>query len=529
MASRQSGRVAAIYSKLETKREPFLERGRECSELTIPALLPREGHNDSSALPTPYQSVGARGVNNLSSKMLLGTLPANMSFFRYTIDDFTLQEMTGKEGMRAEVEEALGQIERAVMNEVNSSGNNYRVHVHEALKLLVVSGNALLYLPKEGGSRVFRLDRYVVRRDPSGNVLEIITVEYLTRDTLPEEIIDQMDHKEDQPSDTVTEIPLYTRIYRSKSRRGNPVWKVEQEVQGIDIEASRGTYPIEDSPWIPLRWTKIDNESYGRGYTEEYLGDLKSLEALSRAIVEAAAIGSKVVFLKRPNSTTSTRKLARAENGDVIDGDVSDVGVLQVDKYMDLRTAMEVARQMTERLSYAYLIASQAVRQAERVTAEEIRFVASEIDSALGGTHSVLAQEFQLPFVKIIIKNLTDSNRIPALPKGVAQPVIVTGIEALGRGQDISSLRAAAEDLALLKSLPPEISQRINIEDLVTRIFTARGIDARGLVKDQDTVDAEQAQAQAMQLAERLGPEAMRQGGQMIEYASNQPQEAVNG
>ena len=529
MAQPNEGKVAARYNKLSILREPYLQRARECSALTIPHLLPEDGHNKSASLPTPYQAVGARGVNNLAAKMLLATLPANTPFFRYSVDDFALQEMTGQEGMRGEVEEALGQIERAVMSEINNSDHGYRIHIHESLKHLVVGGNALLYLPKDGGSRVFHLDRYVTRRDPSGTVLEIITVEYLTRDTLPKDVRDQMPPVQGDPQAEDKDIPMYTRVWRDVSRKGNAVWKVEQEVESVSIEASKGTYPIDKTPWLPLRWTKIDNEDYGRGYVEEYLGDLKSLEGLTKAIVQASAIASKVVFLNKPNGVTKTKKLAQAESGDIIDGKEEDVAVLQVGKQGDLRTAQDTARQMTERLGYAFMLASQSVRQAERVTAEEIRFLASELEDALGGVYSVLSQELQLPFVGRIIDGLTAKGRIPKLPKGVVQPVIVTGIEALGRGHDISSLRAAAEDIAIMAKIPPEVGQRIDFGELLSRIFTARGIDAKGLVKDEQAMQEQQQQEQAMQMAQSLGPEAMRQGGKMMEQAQPPEQEITNG
>jgi hypothetical protein len=169
------------------------------------------------------------------------------------------------------------------------------------------------------------------------------------------------------------------------------------------------------------------------------------------------------------------------------------------------------------------------VRQAERVTAEEIRFLASELEDALGGVYSVLSQELQLPFVGRIIDGLTAKGRIPKLPKGVVQPVIVTGIEALGRGHDISSLRAAAEDIAIMAKIPPEVGQRIDFGELLSRIFTARGIDAKGLVKDEQAMQEQQQQEQAMQMAQSLGPEAMRQGGKMMEQAQPPEQEITNG
>ena len=156
MAYENSGGSAAKrYAQCETSRDMFLQRGRDAAELTIPMLLPPEGHSSSTIYQTPYQGVGARGVNNLASKLLLSLLPPNSPFFRLTIDDFDVAQMA--EGARGAVEEALARIERAAMQEIEA--NAMRVPVFEALKQLIVTGNALLYMPKEGGMKIFRLDR----------------------------------------------------------------------------------------------------------------------------------------------------------------------------------------------------------------------------------------------------------------------------------------------------------------------------------------------------------------------------------
>ena len=73
------------YEKLKGKRQSYLDRARECSELTIPSLIPEDGFNSSSELYNPFQSVGARGVNNLASKLLLLLLPPNSPFFRLAV------------------------------------------------------------------------------------------------------------------------------------------------------------------------------------------------------------------------------------------------------------------------------------------------------------------------------------------------------------------------------------------------------------------------------------------------------------
>ena len=62
--------VAHTYENMEADRDVFLTRARAAAELTIPTLMPRDGHTSSTQYDTPFQAVGARGVHNLASKLL---------------------------------------------------------------------------------------------------------------------------------------------------------------------------------------------------------------------------------------------------------------------------------------------------------------------------------------------------------------------------------------------------------------------------------------------------------------------------
>lgn len=492
---------ASLYKKLEQDRRPFLDKARECAALTIPTLLPPDGHSPSSRLPTPWQGIGARGLNNLASKLLMALLPPNAPFFRLSIDDFTLEELTQQEGMRAKVEEGLNKIERSVMNEIE--GNALRVGIFEGIKHLLVGGNVLLYLPPEGGMRVFHLDRYVVRRDPMGNVLDIITKENVARDTLPENFELPEDSETRSPGGEKS-IELYTHIRRDGKR-----WRVYQEVKGHEIPGTRGSYPLDKCPWIPVRLTAIDGENYGRGYVEEYQGDLQTLEGLSQAITEGAAAAAKVLFLVKPNGVTDMDDVAEAESGDFRSGNADDITVVQLQKFNDFRVALDMANQITERLSFAFLLNSAVQRNGERVTAEEIRYMANELETALGGLYSVLSQELQLPLVNRLMYQMERQNRLPSLPEGVVRPVVVTGIEALGRGNDLNKLMQFAELAAMAANLPPEIDKA----DFLTRCGTALGIDMKGLVLPPEVVALQNQQAMMQQMVEQLGPNAINAMG----------------
>ena len=82
---------------------------------------------------------------------------------------------------------------------------------------MVVGGNCLLFVDK-AGLRVFPLDRYVCRRDPMGNVIEIITKETININILPENIREVI-YKTTNPEDIGDKTcDLYTCVKRTKNK-----------------------------------------------------------------------------------------------------------------------------------------------------------------------------------------------------------------------------------------------------------------------------------------------------------------------
>lgn len=492
--------AAGRYSQLAADRQQYLTRARDCAKYTIPTLVPPEGHGPSTRYHTPYQSLGAEGVNNLSSKLLLALLPINTPFFRLQINDFTLDLIDQSPGARGEFEKGVSRYERAVMTHLET--NRVRTSVHEALKYLIVSGNVLIYFSPEGGLRVFRLDRYVVHRDPMGNVLEILTRETISPDVLPEKLRKASVGESASKSPQKT-LDLYTHVTRKEDQ-----WEVYQEVSGQVVPGSEGSYPLDKLPWIPLRWTKIDGESYGRGYVEEYLGDLRTLEGLTKAIVIGSSAAAKVLFFVNPNGTTKISVISKAESGDVVPGNSEDVSTLQVEKRADFATAYETIQMVANRLARAFLLNSAVQRDAERVTAEEVRYVAQELEDALGGVYSILSQELQLPLVNTLIHDMETKKILPPLPKEIVKPIITTGLEALGRGHDLQKIIMMKN---IIVELGPEIAMKyLNFGEYFKRTGASLGIDMDGLIKTEEEVQQIDQQLAVQQLIETLGPNAMK-------------------
>jgi hypothetical protein len=508
------------YHELTSGRTAFLDIALECSKLTIPTLLMHEETTtDHTRFKTPWQSVGAKGVVTLASKLMLGLLPPSTSFFKLQLDDSKLGVEIPAEA-KSELDLSFAKIERMIMESIAASTD--RVQIFSAIKHLVVTGNALLYMSKDG-MKMYPLNRYVVERDGNGNLTEIVTRERVNRKLLGPEFENpkQMSVVDSSVgSKFEKDVDVYTCV--KLTSKG---WSWYQEADDKILPDSYGKAPKDKSPWLPLRFVTVDGEDYGRGRVEEFLGDLKSLEALMQALVEGSAAAAKVIFTVSPSSVTKPASLANAGNGAIIQGRPDDIGVIQVGKTADFRTAFELSNTLEKRLSEAFLILN--VRQSERTTAEEVRMTQMELEQQLGGLFSLLTVEFLIPYLNRKMLDLTKSKQIPSLPKGLVHPTIVAGINALGRGQDRESLIQFVTTIAQTMG-PQALQQYINPDEAIKRLAAAQGIDILNLVKGMEQIQSDKQEAMQQQMQQSL----VQQAGQFASAPAMDPSknpEAIDG
>ena len=509
--SNQQGQTAAgRYAQLQSARSTFDREAKESSKLTIPSLIPESTTGTRAKIKQPYQAVGARGVNSLASKLLFAILPPSTAFFKLSIDSLELLKQ-GQEGLETEIDKGLRTIETALMNEIEIS--NDRVAMFEALKHLIVGGNVLLYLTDDG-LKVYPLSKFVCKRDAVGNVLEIITQESVNANALSPEFLEQIKKKENYDEKSMdSDLDIYTYV-----RRVNDDFMWYQECKGEKIPGTDGRSKVDVSPWITLRFVRIDGEDYGRGYVEEYRGDLISLEALMQAIIEGAAASAKTIFLVNPNGITRAATLAKAPNGAIREGSAADISVMQVGKGSDFNVSFSAIQRIESRLEYAFLMARSVQRDAERVTAAEVTMMANELENSLGGIYSILTQEFQLPYLKRRMHMLVRSGKAPKLPEKIVKPKIVTGVQGLGRGNDRNKLVEFIGTVS--QALGPDIMrQYMNVDEAIKRLANSIGIDTANLVKTQEEIQAEMEAMQQQQLIQSLGPAAL--GSPLLDPKNN--------
>lgn len=523
-----------IYKALESDKRFFIDTAKDCCKYTIPALLSYfEDNSRVYDIEYPYQCLGANGISNLASKLLTALTPSSLPFFKFMISDYGLIQERSQEisDFRIIVDKMLSDYALQVTDLIKTS--NDTSFLYEMWQLLLVSGNVLIKDPDDNSNiRIYSLRDYCVRRDRAGTPVEIVLKENISPVVLPKEILEQIKVKLDMPSE-VQELPSDERneqkgydIY-TYCKREQESWYIHQEVKGIIISGTEQKVPLDACPFIALRIFNGAGEDYSRSYVSNYLGDLKSLDGLSQASIEAAAMISKHILLVDPTGLTDKDDVAEALNGETIDGRPSDVSFLQAQKGYDLRTVSEEASKIEERLNRAFLVTNGMIRDAERVTREEIRAVAKEIEEALGGLYSTCSHSFQVPYLKRKLYKLRKMKLLPPLDKNI-KPVIVAGFEALGTNSEKDNL---IEFMNYARDLTGgNFGAVFKTNNLIKKVASIMSINLDGLIYTDEELEQQKAQAmqqqtqqQGMDMLKAAIPQAVNNAGELMQIAGSPP------
>ena len=282
---------------------------------------------------------------------------------------------------------------------------------------------------------------------------------------------------------------------------------LRQAIKDTKIKGTEGTYPTKDLPYIFVPF--VDNgEDFGRSYVEDFIGDLQSYEGLRQSMLEAAAESARIIYLLSPNSTLSIKKLQSARSGDVLLGNLGDVGVLQADKSLDMSVTQKEADILRQDLALTFLLDSSVRRDAERVTAAEIRQVSQELEVALGGIYSTLSNTLQAPLVRLYMNRLVKKNKLNPILKNSVELEITTGSAALGRGTDFQTLTTFVGTLTQIAQTQGAGSF-VNMEELIKRLAYSLDINTATLVTTEEERQAQQQAAQQAQIESEAAPQVI--------------------
>lgn len=496
------------FDKYDNARHGLLRRWEKYARWTIPKLFPGANRDqDTEPLNRDYQSLGAQATNHLANRLMVSLFQPGRAFFRLEISSKERQRLE-KEGIdvnaNRDLQATFAKAETQASLELDK--RSIRSKLYDLLKMLIVLGNAMMVFEKDT-LRVLSPRHYVVKRKRDGTVYEAIIKEKVHKDHLKPEVRALVEHQPEFKPDNDNCVAQYLWIKFNPDRKK---YEVETWVDGCKLPAQfTSTYAEKDLPYHPVTWDLASGDDYGTGLVEDFEGDFSALSMLSRATVHAAILASEFRWLVNPAGQTSVEDFHESENGAALPGEEGDIALVHSGVENNLQTNLAIQRTYVERIGAGFLLQSAVTRDAERVTAEEIRRNAEELEGGLGGAYSRIAVDVQIPVaywtMKLIDKSIVGSD---------VEPVIITGLAALSRMGDRDKLLIFGSNLSSILSLPPQILNRLKLSAWIADLASAEGLDPRVYVLSEE----EYAQQQQMQMQQAL---AMQNASQQVDNANN--------
>lgn len=495
-------RPSQVWSRLDGIKAPFLRRCERYAALTIPKLCLPNGHNPTNSPTTQdYQSLGAALVNHLNNKVLLALFRPGDPFFRLDPGKKTKAELA-QIGMTPEdLATLLAGKELDAVSVLDQRA--IRPKLYQAGRHVVALGNALLELPNDKkDARVYGIRSFCVKRTATGAVHTLAINERMRFDELEKDVRDCCPNKQAD-----SEINLYRIITRQDDGTYHMVQAVDEVQLPVQFE---GKWPADKLPFHVLVWDLADEADYATGLVEDHEGDFEALSALSESLLDGSILTTEMRWLVNPGGVTTIEDFRKSVNGDAIAGQEGDVAAVNGGDPRAIEICLKVIEAYSQRLARAFLLQSAMTRDAERVTAEEIRALAMELETAFGGVYSQLGLSWQKPVALWCLKDVDMDIHGTDLTV-----TVITGLDALTRNAQLEKLRAALGDLALFEQLPDGLKARLDWRRIAEFVGQGRGVNLVPYLKSEEQYRAEQEQAMKDQATTAAGVSAGEAAGQM--------------
>lgn len=434
-----------------------------------------------------YQSVGAILCNSLASKMASLLFPSNQSFFRL---DSTVAPDVMAEDLGVSTDDLAGELAKLENNAYRRIFLKASYHqLVQTMKLLITTGNCLLYRDSVGTNlHAYSMRQYAICRDGSGKVLDIIVKERTVKEDLPEDMRGLFTGREEHAP-----LVLYTRVKRER-RPVSDVFVVTQSVEQHMLPGE-SEYPEALCPYIPVTWNLLTGENYGRGLVEDYAGDFAKLSELSEALALYEIEACRVLHMTKPGSGVDIDAVAESESGQWVSGDPTTTQAYEAGDWQKIQAMSMDLQQIFQRLSPAFMYGSNT-RDAERVTAEEIKQQADEANQSLGGVYSVVADGLHIPLAHILCAEVNPSFVQEVLAGGLTLSVL-TGVAALGRSGEVNKLLQVAQALSVILPVITQASKRLDPDRVIDRVFEGFGLNIDDFVFTEAELKQQAANTQA--------------------------------
>lgn len=475
-----------FHSPANEERSSLLEAFEKFAGWTIPAVFPEEETYGGEEIQYDYQSFLAQAVNSFTNKIVMALFHPSRPFFRGKLTPKQLEQY----GISAD--QAAVQMSRIEQDSILKFAEvNGRTAVTQTMLQLVVTGNAMLVTLPGRQYRSISYRNYDAKFDVYGNLVDAVVREPLTVNVLDDDMAAAAGRMGKRPEDTVE---VFTGIKRIKTVGDKQFYMVWQELEDYYMmHQSYGVYTQDTLPYKPQRWQAMEGRNAGIGPIEMMAGDCHQVSVLAETGIDLLALITDIKTFVNPQGITQINDVIEKPSGSVVAGRADDIHSHMHDVKNQVAFVDSQEAKVVRRLSEFFLMATSVTRDAERVTAEEIRYLANSLDQAHGGVYSQVARTLQYPIAKDLLKRLDNEFKD-------IEPLIVTGLEALSRQSELDNYRGFIGDLANATNVPPRLSAWLNEEKLIKKFASGWGVEAEAIMYTPDEKDAnEKKQLQMLQ------------------------------
>lgn len=506
------------YGKLTSARRPFEDEAERISQAVMPYLYTPNGSTDIFEQQSTNQSLVAKGVINFCTELSSTIFPSNGRFFKRQMLPNVAEEAAAYQaqakamGDDVEAEDAAMIIAqtnnqliardttlREAIKSAPDAENFYQAMVHAA-----IAGTALFAKPTLETSKVYTLRNFVWKFDSSFETTEVIARDFVHVSKFsPEQLQKLYGHSDLELFEeaNISEIEVYTRQIRRYDH-----WEIQVEINGKRFEDMEGQEDLDKPPFIVLPFFLFEGADYAVGWCSHNKGDIYQYENTSLAINLLIDVASKV-FMRIPNGMKTTQKELNEPGFSYLFGD-GEIQVVFADVSRLIQSLSGVYADLRKTIMSMFLMNEAAIRDAERLTQEEIKTVMAGLRKILGGLYLSLARRWQTPYLGRVEGLMVRGGRLPALPEDTTQIVMTAGLQTLENAEELQATDQWMQRMAIF----PEAATRIDLDGLSLRVANNLSVQTDGVWMNDEKAQEAAGVKEIIGLSKQMGP----QGPQML-------------
>lgn len=476
-----------MFTELKASRSSWEDNWELCAKYTMPQMYLEDSVRESGVEPEDLvigDSIGYEALNNFISQILKIAFPAQGAFFRVT------KKKGNTPNFDALPKNKHDAIFRRLEDESMTALYKKGLHAQKTMLLgtMLCLGDVVYKVPKAKGEKiqVYDLNDVVLKRRRNGDITDIIICEGIEFKHLPEfaRVILQTKGKRKYSMDDI--VKFYTHVRLNEHGKKT----VAHSVDDISLDTPVNFTPTELCEYQVGSLTLKRGSNYAIGVVQQYLPDIHKANVYADTATDTAVVGSLVNWAISPKANIRPDEFADREQGQPFGVNPADIQPIQANVGQHLQITQLMYNEIVQKLSRVFLLPNAIQRDAERVTAQEIRMISQRLEETHNGLKAMIAENLQRPLAHLGLDSIDDEELNKY--KGEVEISVVTAMEAQSRSMELDNMMASLGDTTVLNSVPPQVQDRIKLPEVLSTIFNSRNTNSDTFVKTEDEFQAEQ-------------------------------------